>query len=55
MADVSENKKTVPRRSPYNDFMKEELKRLKISNPEMEHKQLFKLAAINWKVSKPKQ
>jgi hypothetical protein len=38
--------------SAYNKFMKEEIARLKVTHSEMNHKELFKLAANNWKTSK---
>jgi len=42
-----------PKRAPtaYNTFMKEELPRVKESNPGISHQQAFTLAAQNWKNS----
>lgn len=41
---------TSPRApNPYNQFMKEELGRVKAANPNLEHKEAFKQAALNWK------
>ncbi|CAE6457255.1 unnamed protein product [Rhizoctonia solani] len=34
--------------SPYNVYMKSELARLKEKNPEMSHKERFKMAATSW-------
>ena len=34
--------------SPFNIFMKAELKRVKKANPKMDHKEAFKTAAKNW-------
>ncbi|KAI9224095.1 hypothetical protein BC828DRAFT_374266 [Blastocladiella britannica] len=39
------------RRTPYNNFMAEELKRIKAVEPGIEHKVAFKKAASNWKAS----
>ena len=39
--------KGVKKISPYNQFMKDELARLKKESPEMDHKQRFKQAAEN--------
>ncbi|ORZ39556.1 hypothetical protein BCR44DRAFT_42068, partial [Catenaria anguillulae PL171] len=41
----------VKKRSPYNNFMAEELKRIKIAEPGIDHKQAFKKAAANWRDS----
>lgn len=38
--------------SAYNIFMKEELAKVKISNPEMPHKERFKLAASRYGAKK---
>ncbi|EJD03751.1 uncharacterized protein FOMMEDRAFT_167076 [Fomitiporia mediterranea MF3/22] len=38
--------------SPYNKFMKEELARLKESDPDMKHPERFKIAATNWAKAK---
>ena len=46
-------KKTVTRKSPYNDFLREEIVRIREANPNMEYKVAFKQAAANWKFSKP--
>jgi len=35
--------------SAYNVFMKEELKRVKKSNPKIGHQDAFKMVAKNWK------
>jgi len=42
----------VKRNSPYNDFMKEEIARLKAEDTGIEHKVAFKQAAANWKKTK---
>ncbi|THH10964.1 hypothetical protein EW145_g957 [Phellinidium pouzarii] len=34
--------------TPYNRYMREELARLKESDPEMKHPERFKIAATNW-------
>ena len=34
--------------SEYNIFMKKEIKKLKISHPDLDHKVRFKMAAGNW-------
>nr|XP_043608595.1 axial regulator YABBY 4 [Erigeron canadensis] len=39
--------------SAYNRFIKEEIRRLKIQNPNMSHKQAFSTAAKNWAHSPP--
>eukprot|EP00762_Andalucia_godoyi_P004380 ANDGO_08185.mRNA.1 Protein YABBY 4 len=46
-------KEDKPKREPsaYNKFMKDELARLKKDHPEMNHKELFRIAANNWKNS----
>jgi len=41
------------RKSPYNDFMREELARIKAATPGIEHRAAFKQAASNWKKTKP--
>jgi hypothetical protein len=38
-------------KSLYNTFMKEEIEKLKLEKPELLHKEIFKLAANNWKKS----
>jgi len=38
--------------SAYNEFMKTELAKIKLSNPEMPHKERFKLAASNYGAKK---
>jgi hypothetical protein len=38
--------------SAYNIFMKKELTKLKEQNPQMDHKERFKLAANNWSKEK---
>jgi hypothetical protein len=38
-------------KSLYNTFMKEEIEKLKLEKPELLHKEIFKLAANNWKES----
>ncbi|KAI8615625.1 yabby protein-domain-containing protein [Chytriomyces sp. MP71] len=43
--------KTVRAPSAYNLFMKTELPRVKAENPELTHKEAFKIAAGNWKDS----
>ena len=37
--------------SPFNIFMKAELKRVKKAHPNMDHREAFKMAAKNWKGS----
>ena len=37
------------KKSSYNKFMSEELKRIKKKNPKMDHKKAFQMAAKNWK------
>ncbi|KAF8594802.1 hypothetical protein BDV93DRAFT_458312, partial [Ceratobasidium sp. AG-I] len=37
--------------SPYNVYMKSELAKLKEKNPDMPHKERFKLAATTWATS----
>lgn len=34
--------------SAYQDFMRSELKRLERTRPDLDHRQAFKLAAVNW-------
>lgn len=41
-----------PRNSPYNDFMKVEIARIKAVTPGIAHKDAFSQAANNWKASK---
>ncbi|KZV93748.1 hypothetical protein EXIGLDRAFT_716732 [Exidia glandulosa HHB12029] len=38
--------------SPYNKFIRNELQRLKDSQPETTHSERFKLAAANWKTAR---
>ncbi|CAO3665553.1 hypothetical protein CU097_014520 [Rhizopus azygosporus] len=38
--------------SPYNNFMKTELAKVKKENPDIAHKDAFKKAAENWKNAK---
>ena len=38
--------------SAYNEFMKEELAKIKLSHPEMPHKERFKLAASRYGAKK---
>ncbi|TPX32531.1 hypothetical protein SmJEL517_g04363 [Synchytrium microbalum] len=35
--------------SPYNQFMKTELAKVKLSHPNLNHREAFKMAAGNWK------
>ncbi|TPX33672.1 hypothetical protein SeMB42_g07439 [Synchytrium endobioticum] len=37
--------------SPYNNFMKTELSKVKTSHPNLNHREAFKMAASNWKSS----
>lgn len=37
--------------TPYNKFIKTELPKVKIDNPEISHKEAFKIAAQRWKDS----
>ncbi|KVI08155.1 putative axial regulator YABBY 2 [Cynara cardunculus var. scolymus] len=41
-----EKRQRVP--SAYNRFIKEEIKRIKASNPEISHREAFSMAAKNW-------
>ncbi|KAI7735498.1 hypothetical protein M8C21_017856 [Ambrosia artemisiifolia] len=41
--------------SAYNQFIKEEIRRLKTQHPNMSHKQAFSAAAKNWAHSSPSQ
>ncbi|ORY90453.1 hypothetical protein BCR43DRAFT_528096 [Syncephalastrum racemosum] len=41
-------KSTTKKVSPYNKFMKDELKKVKDANPGIAHKEAFKKAAQNW-------
>ncbi|KAI9141939.1 hypothetical protein BKA69DRAFT_1124402 [Paraphysoderma sedebokerense] len=43
--------KTAKKKSPYQEFMATEIKKVKAENPGMEHKAAFKMAAGNWKSS----
>ena len=46
----SKSKKTGgKKKSSYNKFMSEELKRIKKKNPKIDHKKAFQMAAKNWK------
>ena len=48
-----EKKEKKPRTpSAYNEFMKTELAKVKVSHPDMSHKDRFKLAASNYKSKK---
>ncbi|PFH52294.1 hypothetical protein AMATHDRAFT_140446, partial [Amanita thiersii Skay4041] len=38
--------------SPFNKFMQTEMARLKADQPDMTHKERFKLATENWKTAK---
>lgn len=56
MGQVSVKKEKGTRKSSaYNDFMREELKKIKISHPEMSHKERFKLAASRYGAKKSKE
>jgi len=37
--------------SKYNEFMKEEIAKIKKANPGMEYKEMFRQAAANWSSS----
>lgn len=50
-----EKEKSTRKSSPYNDHMREELKKIKLSNPEMSHKERFKLAASRYGAKKSKE
>lgn len=53
MGKTSVRKEKATRKpSIYNEFMREELKKTKISNPEMSHKERFKLAASRYGAKK---
>ena len=48
-------KKTDKAKKPpteYQKFMKEEIARLKVSHPKLEHKERFSMAAKNWSKEK---
>ncbi|EIM83621.1 uncharacterized protein STEHIDRAFT_63183, partial [Stereum hirsutum FP-91666 SS1] len=38
--------------SPYNKFMQTEMARLKETEPDIQHRDRFKLATANWKTAK---
>lgn len=38
--------------SAYNIFMKDEMARVKAVQPTLDHKEIFKIAAGNWKIAK---
>ena len=42
------SKKKTRKPSAFNLFMKQELKRVKLANPSLTHKEVFKKAAYNW-------
>ncbi|KAG0451700.1 hypothetical protein HPP92_026056 [Vanilla planifolia] len=46
LANAPEKKQRVP--SAYNRFIKEEIRRLKATNPNISHKEAFSTAAKNW-------
>ena len=48
----AKKEKGTRKSSAYNDFMKEELAKIKLSHPEMSHKERFKLAASRYGASK---
>jgi hypothetical protein len=48
-------KSSKTRRSPYNDFIRAELERLKVESPDVEYKERFKQAARNWKTHTPEK
>ncbi|KAI9478634.1 MAG: hypothetical protein EXX96DRAFT_571643 [Benjaminiella poitrasii] len=48
MAKDKVTKKSPKKMSPYNQFVKTELAKIKESNPGISHKDAFKLAAKNW-------
>ncbi|KAI8973275.1 hypothetical protein BDF20DRAFT_881486 [Mycotypha africana] len=49
MAKEKSTKKAPTKKvSPYNNFMKTELAKVKEANPGIAHKEAFKLAAQNW-------
>ena len=52
--EASATKKGAKARAPsaYNKFMKDEIAKVKKANPELGHKEAFKIAAANWKTSK---
>lgn len=52
---VKKEKKEKRAPSAYNDHMREELKKVKLSNPEMSHKERFKLAASRYGAKKSKE
>lgn len=45
---IGGKKRGTRKQSPYNKFMKIEIKKVKKENPSMDHKDAFKLAASNW-------
>ena len=52
-ADKKAKDSTKPKRAltPYNQFMKQELPKIKAEQPNITHKAAFKEAAQRWKVS----
>ncbi|RGB31741.1 hypothetical protein C1646_708254 [Rhizophagus diaphanus] len=42
---------TVKKLSPYNKFMKTEIVKVKAENPNIQHKDAFKMVAQRWKDS----
>lgn len=49
--EKSANKNTVTKRepTPYNKYMRVEIVRVKEENPDLNHKECFKIAAGNWR------
>ena len=52
MGKTEKKEKKTRTPSAYNEFMKTELAKVKVSNPDMSHKDRFKLAASNYKGKK---
>jgi hypothetical protein len=52
--EAAAEKKTKSTRTPsaYNKYMKDEIAKVKKANPELTHKEAFKVAANNWKTAK---
>lgn len=52
MGKSAKKEKVARGPSPYNNYMKEELAKIKLSHPEMSHKDRFKLAASRYGAAK---
>ena len=49
--NINNNDKKIIGKSVYNNFIKDEINRIKLENQDLSHKEIFKLAANNWKYS----